>query len=230
MEADPPLDIRDVHGRPEVIRECAPDRVVVVERDRVLDAEGTRLRDDVVEVPLEAEFGRVDAHDRQAGVRVFRGPGPNIGEGAEPVDAGVGPEVDEDDPSAKPIRRQRLGVEPAGRAIERAPGDPRSAGPAARRSGDGRWIGSGRVCRPGWTPPWRRRCRPRCRCRRTSRCRPKRPMGHLDAVRANGLRVDRGRTRGGCNVRHVAPPLASPVGMSGRWASPSVGRRGPRVE
>ena len=32
--ADPSLDIGDVHGRPEVVRERAPDRIVGVERDR----------------------------------------------------------------------------------------------------------------------------------------------------------------------------------------------------
>ena len=97
MEADPPLCVGDVDGRPEVIREGAPDAVVAVDRDRVLDAEGPRVRDDVVQVPLEAELGGVDADDRQAGVRVLRGPGTHVGEGPEPVDARVRPEVDEDD-------------------------------------------------------------------------------------------------------------------------------------
>jgi hypothetical protein len=38
---------------------------------------------------------------------------------AQPVDAGVGQEVDEDDPSAEALRCQRLRIEPAGRTLER---------------------------------------------------------------------------------------------------------------
>ena len=117
--ADPSVDIGDVHGRPEVVREGAPDRVVVVERDRILDLEVARGRDDVVDVVLESELRRMYPDDGQAGIRVFRRPGPDVGKRAEPVDAGVGPEVDEDDAPAEPLRRQRLGVEPPGRAVER---------------------------------------------------------------------------------------------------------------
>ena len=72
-----PSAVGDVERRPEVVVEGAPDAVVAVDRDRVLDAEVARLRDDVVEVPLEAELGRVDADDGQPGVRVLRGPGPD---------------------------------------------------------------------------------------------------------------------------------------------------------
>ncbi len=45
-------------------------------------------------------------------------PGANVRERPEPVDEGVGAEVDEDDLSAQIIRRERLGIEPAGRPIE----------------------------------------------------------------------------------------------------------------
>ena len=38
--SDPPLGVRDVERRPEVVREGLPDPVVAVDRDRVLDAEG----------------------------------------------------------------------------------------------------------------------------------------------------------------------------------------------
>ena len=41
------------------------------------------------------------------------------GQGPEPVDAGVGPEVDQDDASAESFRRQRRGVEPRRRPVER---------------------------------------------------------------------------------------------------------------
>ena len=65
-------------------------------------------RSDVVDVAFEPELGRVDADDRQSGVLVLGGPRAHIRKGAEPVDAGVRPEVDEDDASAEGFRRQRV--------------------------------------------------------------------------------------------------------------------------
>ena len=144
-----PCAVGDVDRRPEVIREGAPDAVVAVDRDGELDAQGAGLRDDVVEVPLETELGGVDADDGQPGVRVFRGPGPDVGQRAQPVDARVGPEVDEDDAPLEPLGRQRLRVEPARRAIERGQVAPRPAAGSTRRPGDGRSSGSGRACWAG---------------------------------------------------------------------------------
>ncbi len=116
---DPSVDVGDVDGRPEVVRERAPDRVVGVECDRKLDPEVARLAYDVVDVSLEPELRRVHPDDGEAGVAVLRRPGPDIGQRPEPVDARVCPEVDEDHPSPESFWRQRLGVEPAGRAAER---------------------------------------------------------------------------------------------------------------
>jgi hypothetical protein len=53
---NPPLRVRDVDRRPEVISKGAPHAVVAVDRDRVIDAERARLLDDVVDGSLE-EFG-----------------------------------------------------------------------------------------------------------------------------------------------------------------------------
>ncbi len=109
---DAALGIRDVQRRPEVVRERCPHPVVAVDGDRVLDAEAARPRNDVVDVALETELGRVNADHRETGVRVFRGPGPPVWERAQPVDAGIGPEVDEDDSAAEGLGRERLRVEP----------------------------------------------------------------------------------------------------------------------
>ena len=65
--ADPALGIGDVRRRPEVVVERLPDAVVAVDGDRIVDAEAARPRDDVVDVPLEAELGRVHADDREPG-------------------------------------------------------------------------------------------------------------------------------------------------------------------
>src|SRR2546426_12825982 len=52
-------------------------------------------------------------------ILVFRGPCADVGKGAEPVDAGIRAEVDEDDLSPQPGRRQWRRVEPFGRPAER---------------------------------------------------------------------------------------------------------------
>ena len=63
--ADPALRVGDVDGGPVVVRERLPDRVVAVERDRVVDAQVLRGPADVVDVALERELGRVHADDDQ---------------------------------------------------------------------------------------------------------------------------------------------------------------------
>src|SRR5205814_7654877 len=65
-----------------------------------------------------AARGGVDADRRQAVVPVLGRPGPKVRERAQPVDAGVGPEVDADDPPAEVLWCQRFRVEPSRRALE----------------------------------------------------------------------------------------------------------------
>ena len=62
----------------------------------------------VVEVVLKAKLRRVHADHHQTLIPVFLGPRADVGKGAEPVDTGVGPEVDENDFSAQAGRRQWL--------------------------------------------------------------------------------------------------------------------------
>ena len=116
MVADLALGVDEVEGRPVVVVEGSPDRVVVVDRDRVVDPQLLDGAADVVEVVLDVEFGGVDADDHQSLVGVLVGPGAEVGKGTEPVDAGVGPEVDQDDLAAQVGGRQRWRVEPLGRA------------------------------------------------------------------------------------------------------------------
>ena len=68
---NPTLRVGEVQRRPVVVGEGAPDGVVVVDRDRVVDSEVARLRLDVVQVVLEAELGRVDADDGEPLLRYF---------------------------------------------------------------------------------------------------------------------------------------------------------------
>jgi hypothetical protein len=116
--ADPPGGIHEVQRRPEVVGERLPDGVVAVERDGIGDPHALHRPADVVDVTLEGELRRMHAEDDQPLVPVLLRPRPNVRECAEPVDAGVGPEVDDDDAPAQRGGRQRLGVEPSGRAVE----------------------------------------------------------------------------------------------------------------
>ena len=115
---DATLGIDEVQGGPVVVVERLPDGVVVVHHDRVADVHLLDGAAHVVEVALELELGRLHADDRQpaAGVRVR--PGPHVGQRADPVDARVGAEADEDDLSAEARRRQGPGVEPGGGPVE----------------------------------------------------------------------------------------------------------------
>src|SRR3954470_17045397 len=56
LEARPPVAVDDVHRRPVPVVERAPDREVVVDDDRVTDAELPNRPPHVVEVVLEAEL------------------------------------------------------------------------------------------------------------------------------------------------------------------------------
>ena len=119
VEADPPVAIDEVGGRPVVVLERPPDGEVVVDDDRVADVQLARRAAHVVEVVLEPELGRVRADDDEPAVAIPLVPRPDVRQRPQPVDARVRPEVDEDDAPAQPLGRERLGVEPDGRAVER---------------------------------------------------------------------------------------------------------------
>jgi hypothetical protein len=104
---DPPLGVGEVRGRPVPIGESGPDRVVGVECDRVLDPQRRYGLANVVGILLERELRRVDANDDEPVVPVLLGPRAKVAERAEPVDAGVRPEVDEHDLPAQVIHSER---------------------------------------------------------------------------------------------------------------------------
>jgi hypothetical protein len=117
--ADAALRVGDVDRRPEVVGERTPDAVVAVDGDRVVDTEDRGLLDDVVNRALESELGRVNADDGQSQPAVLGVPGADIGQRAQPVDAGVGPKVDQHDAAAQALRCQWIRIEPGRRPIER---------------------------------------------------------------------------------------------------------------
>ena len=119
MVADAALGVDEIVRRPILIVEGAPDRVVVVDRDGIGDLQiGDRLLH-VVDALLEGEFGRVHADHDEALVLVLLGPGADVGDGTQAVDAGIGPEVDEHDLALERLRGQRRRVQPLHGAGER---------------------------------------------------------------------------------------------------------------
>jgi hypothetical protein len=116
--ADGAVRVDDVERRPKVIVERAPHRVVVVERDGVLDPAGLRRSPDELDVVLERELRGVDADHDQSVVRVGLRPGTDVRLLAQPVDASQRPEVHEDDVAPQLGGAVPLGAEPPGRPAE----------------------------------------------------------------------------------------------------------------
>ena len=115
---DPAFCVCEVDGRPVPVGEGAPYPVVVVERDRVLDPHRLHGLADVLDLALERELGRMDADHDEPQVAVFRVPRAHEGQRAQPVDAGVRPEIDEHDLPTQLRRSERRRVQPAGRPLE----------------------------------------------------------------------------------------------------------------
>ena len=116
--ADPPLGVGEVDRGPVVVVERGPDRVVAVDRDRIVDAQLLDRPADVADIVFDVELGCVHADHHEPVALVLLGPGTDVGQRAKPVDAGVGPEVDQHHPAAQVRCRQRRRVEPPGRAVE----------------------------------------------------------------------------------------------------------------
>jgi hypothetical protein len=101
MIAKTALLIDEIEGRPILVIERVPDGIVVIDRDRIGDPHVPGGSAHILEVVLKCELRRVDADHHHAVLLVFLGPRADIGQGAQPVDAGVGLEVDEDDFSSQ---------------------------------------------------------------------------------------------------------------------------------
>jgi hypothetical protein len=76
--ADDAVGVDEVQRRPVVVVEGAPDRVVVVDRDRVVDPSLRRRQPHTVELVLEGELRGVDADDDQPVGSVGLGPGADV--------------------------------------------------------------------------------------------------------------------------------------------------------
>src|SRR5262249_48848431 len=96
-----PLRIDEIQRRPIIVVEGAADYRLAVDGNRIVDPQRLNLPADIVDVPFKSEFRRVDTDHDQSLVFVFLRPGTDIRKRAQPIDASVGPEIDENDFSAQ---------------------------------------------------------------------------------------------------------------------------------
>jgi hypothetical protein len=104
--------------RPVVVVEGAPDRISVVEHDRMRHVHRLHGAAHALPLAFERELGRVCTYDHQSVIAVRLRPSVDVRQGADPVDAGVGAELDGDDAPAQAGGRQRLGIQPGARPVE----------------------------------------------------------------------------------------------------------------
>src|SRR5580704_18958810 len=118
MMANISLRVDEVMGRPILVIEGTPYRVVAVDRDRIINLHVFRGPPNVLDIVLKRELWSMHANHHQSAICIFISPGPHIGERASPIDAGIGPEVDKNNPAAKTAGRQWPRIEPLSRAAE----------------------------------------------------------------------------------------------------------------
>ena len=79
MMANMPLRIDEIERRPILVLESTPYRIVVIDRDRIVDLHVLRGSANVIDVFLEFELRRVHADHHQSLILVFLGPRADIG-------------------------------------------------------------------------------------------------------------------------------------------------------
>src|SRR5208283_5338719 len=92
MMSNMPSRIDEVEGRPILVVEGAPYSVIIIDGNRIIDAQVLRGSANAIDVLLEFELGRVHADHHQSLIPVFLGPRADIGERAQPIDASIVPE------------------------------------------------------------------------------------------------------------------------------------------
>jgi hypothetical protein len=105
LVAERPFLVDEVERRPVVVRERVPDGVVVVGGHGIVDPHRLHLLTDVPEVVLERELRRVHAEHDEPVLLVLLAPGSDVRKRSQPVDARVGPEVDDHHAPAQALRR-----------------------------------------------------------------------------------------------------------------------------
>src|SRR5262249_48404830 len=89
------VSVGEVESRPVLVIESAPDPVVAVDRDRIVDPHLLRRSANMLEIAFDLEFGAVHPDHHEPIVSVLLEPAADVGKRAKPVDAGERPELDE---------------------------------------------------------------------------------------------------------------------------------------
>src|SRR5215218_7444724 len=118
MMSNTPLRIDKIQSRPIPVMEGPPYGKLIIDGDRVFDPSLFHGPANVVDVLLKSELRRMDADHHQSLILVFLGPSADVGSRSQPVDARVGPEVDEDDFSPQSWRGQGQRIQPLVRVLE----------------------------------------------------------------------------------------------------------------
>src|ERR1700736_890369 len=95
--ADTSVCINEIERRPSLVSERTPDDMIAVDCDRIVDLHVFHGPANVGNTLFELELWRVDADHHQSLVLIFLGPGADIRKLSPPVDAGVRPEIDQND-------------------------------------------------------------------------------------------------------------------------------------
>ncbi len=113
-----PFRIDEILRRPVLVVERLPNPVLAVDGDRKTNLQIAHGVFYVHRFVLERELRRVHADHNQAGIFIFCRPTLHVGQRSKRVDAGVSPEINKHNLSAKRLAVQGSGVEPADGAIQ----------------------------------------------------------------------------------------------------------------
>src|SRR5262249_8198626 len=111
MLANGSFGVNQIQRWPVLIVERTPDRVVAVHDHGVIDLHLPYCAADIVRVVFERELWRVHA-DEDERLPILLPPSAKVRQRTQPIDARVGPEVDDDDLPGKAWRGQSGRVEP----------------------------------------------------------------------------------------------------------------------
>ena len=113
MPAYVTLRIDKVVCRPVLIIERLPDGVVVIQSHReILDPEVTHGALHIASFSFECKFRSVNPENDQAVILISFVPVRYVWQRAQTVDAGISPEVDQDDLASQGLWRERCGIQP----------------------------------------------------------------------------------------------------------------------
>jgi hypothetical protein len=112
MVAHAALCIDEIVRRPVLIFERTPDRIFVIDGDRVGDVQIGDGAPHIGHLLFEGKLRRVHADHHEPLVLVLLGPGTDIGNGPQAVDAGIGPEIHQHHLALQALGGQRRRVQP----------------------------------------------------------------------------------------------------------------------